>query len=159
MCMSIKIQHGSVTYTVETPEEAAKLGALLQESGTIETLQASADESDFVWTPEVFGAFIEHLGQPQKIALSALCERGKATDTFLREAVGVSDNQALGGVLSGVSKQAIALGIPARAVFKCENYRNAGKRRSLYALSDEFREIATADGGLMRTVDNQTALS
>jgi hypothetical protein len=159
MDMSIKIEHGGVTYTVETLEEAVKLGALLQESGTIETIEASIDESDFVWTPEAFRTFMEHLGEPQKVALSALCERGKATDGFLREAVGVSDNQALGGVLSGVSKQAIALGIPARAVFKCENYRNAGKRRSLYYMHDGFRQIAMADSSFLHIVDNQTTIS
>jgi len=145
--MAIKIQHGSVVYVVDTPEEAARLGALLDGAGVIDTVQAAADDSEveFTWTPEIFRAFIDHLGEPQRKALVQLTKRGKATDAYLRETLGVSDNQALGGFLSGISKQALALGIPARAVFKCENYRNAGKRRSLYFIDNQFQQIAVLE--------------
>jgi len=145
--MPIKIQHRGVIYTVETPEEAARLGALLKEPGVIDSIQATAEESEFAWTPEVFHEFMEHLGVPQRAALSALVERRRVSDSSLREVLGVSDNQALGGVLSGISKQAMALGIPARAVFRCENYRNAGKRRGVYLIDGQFHQIATAEKG------------
>jgi hypothetical protein len=69
--------------------------------------------------------------------------RRRVTDEELRRALNVSGNQALAGVLSGISKQAAALNIPARAIFGFENLRNAGKRRSTYTVADKFLQIAT----------------
>jgi len=54
----------------------------------------------------------------------------------------VPGNQALAGVLSGISKRAVALFIPPRAIFDFENFRVGGKRRSDYLVVDEFRHIA-----------------
>jgi len=94
------------------------------------------------WTPEKFLNFIDRLGSPQKVILAALVTRHRVTDEELRKLLKVSSNQALAGVLSGISKQAAALGIPARDIFEFENFRNAGKRRSVYTVADKFLLIA-----------------
>ena len=67
---------------------------------------------------------------------------GRAT-TPLREAVGVSANQQLAGVLSGVSKQAAALDLSARAVFTIENESKSGETTKTYVVSKHF--LATAN--------------
>ena len=105
-------------------------------------LFSAYDESKFKWTSDSFVALISRLGEAQKIALALLVTRRAISDGDLREALKLSGNQALAGVLSGISKQAAALYIPARAIFDFENFRVGGKRRSDYLVVDEFREIA-----------------
>jgi len=168
--MAIKFKHGGVAFTADTPEEALRLSTLLKERDAeaaqkrIAEYQKRAGEARFMtkygdgfqqiiasmdeemetpWTFEVFLSFIDRLGSPQKAALAALVTHHRMTDEDLRKALSISGNQALAGVLSGISKQAAALGIPARAIFGFENLRNAGKRRSTYTVADKFLQIAT----------------
>lgn len=170
--MAIKFEYAGATFTADTPEEAAKTLALLKEReaqaqeekaqqkaameafmrGKIDQgreylkeaghLVGAFDENNFTWTRDRFLAFINRLGDQQKLVLALLLTKSSLTDVELRNALKVSGNQALAGVLSGVSKQAIALFIPPRAVFDFENFRFGGKRRSDYLVADEFRKIA-----------------
>ena len=66
--------------------------------------------------------------------LALLVRQIRATDSQLREAVGVDTNQRLAGVLSGLSKQAATFNLPARAVFTIENESKSGetKKPTLY---------------------------
>jgi hypothetical protein len=105
--------------------------------------EAEIQAAELRWTPEVFLRFVERLGKPQQTALSLLVTRRHLTDDELRKALNVPDNQTLAGILSGISKQAISLNIPFRAVYTFQNFRNAGKRRSTYAITDNFLKIAT----------------
>jgi hypothetical protein len=160
--MTVKFRHGRVLLTADTPEEAARMMALLKKQdeeaarerapsrvlagygGPVTQLrQFIVDEAETPWTPDIFLDFIGRLGPAQKRALALLVTRRRVTDEELRKALKVSGNQALAGVLSGISKQAAALKIPARAIFSFENLRNAGKRRSAYAVADKFLQIAT----------------
>jgi hypothetical protein len=159
--MVIRIQHGDVTYVADTPEEAVRIGALLNrrvagEPPTEEPptgpnsgeMWAMADESVCAWTPELFHQLIERLGEPQRAILGILVERRHVSDQYLREQLNIPGNQALAGALSGISKQAAALGISARSVFTFVNLRKAGKRQSTYSIGDSFRQIATEMGWL-----------
>lgn len=158
--MAIKIEHNGRLITVDTPEEAAELLAILdikEAQAAIERMRSrfqgdmkmyehklgAYKEESFVWTPDYFNALIDRLGKPQKLALALLVTKKSLADEELRSALNVSGNQALAGVLSGISKQAAALYIPARAIFDFENSRVGGKRRSDYLVSNEFRQIAT----------------
>jgi hypothetical protein len=147
--MAIKVQHGEVFYIVDTPEEAVRIGTLLNRK-TVNSdagidICATADKADATgtaWTPDLVRKFIERLGQSQQTALSVLIASQIASDEYLREAVGAADNQALAGVLSGISKQAAALGMSPRSVFSFVNLRNGGKRSNIYNISESFRENA-----------------
>jgi len=157
--MAIKFKHRGELFIADTPEEAVRMRALLKKqdeqdakgcfvSGVMASIkeqyrEAEIRAAEMQWTPEVFLSFIERLGKPQKTALSLLVTRRHLTDDELRKALNVPDNQTLAGVLSGISKQAASLRIPFRAVYTFENFRNAGKRRSTYAVSNNFLEIAT----------------
>jgi len=163
--MAIRFKHGGELFTADTPEEAVKLRALLKQQDVEKAFELAQKhawnemklhgeglgawrallEEEVMrnpWTPEVFLRFIERLGAKQRTALSMLVTRHSVTDEELREALNVSANQALAGVLSGISKQAAALNIPARAIFIFENLRTDGKRRSTYSVSDKFLQIA-----------------
>lgn len=159
--MAIQFKHRGELFIADTPEEAAQMRLLLhkqdadaaqnrararllaQHEGPMEQLRAwTEDEAATSWTPERFLAFIERIGQPQQAALAQLVTRHQVTDDELRKAVKVSGNQALAGVLSGISKQAAALDILPRKIFKYENFRTGGKRRNTYTVADEFLQIA-----------------
>lgn len=168
--MAITFKYGGASFTVDTPQEAAETLTLLKRQQAEEEkehrqalLQAfmdrkidrskaymerfqkelsSYDERKFAWTPDYFQALVSRLGEPQKLALALLVAKRSVSDEDLRNALKVPGNQALAGVLSGISKQAAALNIPARAIFDFENFRVGGKRRSDYLVVDEFRQIA-----------------
>lgn len=157
--MGIKFKHRGETFIADTSEEVMQLRELLAKQdaeaaqkrvlakygGKMEQLGAFiAAEAETPWTPEVFLGFIDRLGNPQQVALSLLVTRRRVTDAELRKALDVSGNQALAGVLSGISKQAAALNIAARDIFSFENLRNAGKRRSTYTVADKFLEITSS---------------
>jgi KaiC/GvpD/RAD55 family RecA-like ATPase len=157
--MAITFKYAGASFTVDTPQEAADTIALLkrQEAEAAidearsrfsgyqkehEHLLKAYDESKFAWTPDYFRALISRLGEAQKLALSVLVTRCSISDAEMRNALKVPGNQALAGVLSGISKQAAALNIPAWAIFEFENFRVGGKRRSDYLVVDKFRQIA-----------------
>jgi hypothetical protein len=160
--MPIRFKYGGVSFTADTPEEAAQTMSLLKErdvevsrqrsrariqaqlGGPMEQVKAFiSEEAANPWTPELFQSFIDRLGRPQRDALALLVTFRHVTDEELRASVDVPGNQALAGVLSGISKRAAALNIDARDVFSFENLRNGGKRRSTYAVSEKFHDIAT----------------
>jgi hypothetical protein len=161
--MSIEFEHGGNLFKVDTPEEAAALLALLdrREAAALRRSQyakalarlpvfarssAAAEEYRSPWTPDAFALFVGRLGKQQTSALEALLLHRSLTDHKLRTVLQVKNNQALAGILSGISKQAIAVNIPPRAIFRFENSRSGGKRSSRYEIADEFAQIAREIG-------------
>lgn len=165
--MAITFKFGGVTYTADTPQEASEMLGLLRKQRDdakkqkydawfervktrglqyrreAEALINSYDENKFRWNSDYFLALMDRLGAQQKQALALLVTRQNLADEELRNVLKVSGNQALAGILSGISKQAKALYIPPRAIFDFENTRVGGKRRSDYLVVDEFRQIAS----------------
>ena len=92
---------------------------------------ASGEESS-TWTANAFCKFTEALGDMQKRILTLLVEKRRMTDHDLRNALKIETNLELGGILSGVSKQASSHGIPARAVFNIENESKGGETTKTY---------------------------
>lgn len=98
------------------------------------------------WHPVLFQKFVKSLGAAQiqilKRLFRARVVRRKVSDLDLQIALGVSSNKQLAGVLSGISKQAAAVCIPARGVYQIENESAGGKHTKFYALAEEFFEVA-----------------
>lgn len=156
--MPIRFKYAGVSFTADTPEEAARTMALLNEQSrqrqqariqsmlkegrTEEVHDYLVEGPDDPWTAELFLAFIDRIGKTQQDVLALLVSCRHATDEELRACIKVPGNQALAGVLSGISKQAAALGIHARDIFSFENFRSAGKRHSNYKVANKFAEIA-----------------
>ncbi len=90
------------------------------------------------WTRESFWKFLENIGDPQKRVLSLLVRNRKQSDGLLRKALKIDSNQALAGVLSGISKQAGILNISARAVYLVEDERRGGELQKTYVIADDF---------------------
>lgn len=155
--VAIRFKYGNVHFVADTPEEVEKTLTLLQKrdaetrmkrilgllnEGQIDDANDMIREGTFTWTSDLFVRLIDRLGDTQIAVLGLLKEARHATDDELRACVHVSNNQALAGVLSGISKQAAALGISARDIFSFENLRNGGKRRNIYKIANKFYEIA-----------------
>lgn len=169
--MAITFKYGGASFTADTPKEAADTLALLKRKQAEEAkeerevlaqawldrrisqskeymshaqneLSSYLEGNKYEWSADRFKEFIDRLGEAQKSILAMLTTKRSVTDVELRAALKVPHNQALAGVLSGISKQAVALYIPPRAIFAFENFRVDGKRRSDYLVADGFREIA-----------------
>lgn len=98
------------------------------------------------WHPVLFEKFTCSLGPAQTKVLQVLLNAkrlgNKVSDEELRAAVEVTSNKRLGGILSGISKQAKAVKIPARSVYKIEIEFAGGKRMKFYELAEEFHQVA-----------------
>jgi hypothetical protein len=164
--MAIKIPFGNKVIECDTVEEAERILEILkrQEADERRTRQQQEAEGKRklaeltggstmafmdellhpvkTWTPQLFVRFIDRLGADQLAILRILVIKGRASDDDLRAALKVDNNQALAGVISGISKQAAALDIIARAVFGIENHRRSGELTKIYFAADEFREMA-----------------
>jgi hypothetical protein len=108
------------------------------------------------WTEAILDTFLHHLGADQKAILRILINKKRATADELRAAIGVDNNQALAGIISGISKQAAALGIKPRAVFGIENSRRSGVLNKSFFIADDFLKMATVVGWppFPNTLDN-----
>ncbi len=94
------------------------------------------------WTRGSFWKFVDSLGDSQTRALSLLVRKRKVTDEEMRRHLRLDSNQALAGVLSGISKQAGALNIPARSVYVVEDERKSGEVTKTYAVALDFLGMA-----------------
>ncbi len=157
--MAIRFEHNGTSYEADTPEQAAWLIDWLDNRAFTRAkaveyhydlskvltrhpgiTPSPPDES--VWTPDIFRRFIERLGPAQKAALEGLILHRSLSDEALRDVVGARNNQALAGVLSGISKQALRCGIGPRAVFITDTIRSAGTRRNTYEIAPTFLDMA-----------------
>lgn len=156
--VAVRFQHGGIRYSTDTPEEADELLAILRRRDEQDSERRAFTRAERIvnpslrteilehfgtpWTPAILATFVERLGKPQKKALEVMLGQSRTTDEELRSALGVASNQALAGVLSGISKQAAALNISARDVFTVHNFRNGGQRRNAYEAAEKFSEMA-----------------
>ncbi len=164
----MKFEYGGHTYEADTPEEGIRFLALLEKRdeerdkdqadkrvwkqaaaawspGSYDAMTDNLHEmfGTAPWTPALFHSFVERLGGPQIEVLTRLLVGTRLQDEELRAALGIDSNQALAGILSGISKQAAAVSVSARDVFTLENLRSRGKRRSTYAVADKFKRMAS----------------
>ena len=94
------------------------------------------------WDRENFWKFVDALGDTQRQLVGLLVQKRKMTDDEMRKAAKVSSNLELGGILSGISKQAGAQNIPARAVYTIENEPQGGETKKSYVIAVDFLKIA-----------------
>jgi len=106
-----------------------------------ETDRGSYNATKNPWDAKLFWKFVESLGQKQRQILQYLLQESWS-DEDLRTVLGAASNQALAGLLSGISKQAAALSIPARAVYKIENESKGGETVKSYIVAPEFAQAA-----------------
>jgi hypothetical protein len=98
------------------------------------------------WLSHDFVEFTQRIQWQQKKLLEVLLNSGPSSDEELRTSLGLADNRVLAGVLSGVSKVALALDIDPRRVYKqTTTYKNGSPLRE-YSISLPFRKAALDHG-------------
>lgn len=111
-------------------------------------LDADEKHSGRTWTAQEFTEFTDRIRTTQRRLLGRLLEFGPAslTDERLRADLGIVNNQALAGVLSGISKTALALNLePARVYLSRTQYRKGKPVRS-YRIASGFLRTAMKMG-------------
>src|SRR6266513_298829 len=124
----VRIEFQGATFKCTTPDEAVRLYGLLR--------HGNPDPQG--WTPETFWRFLGTIATRQNGILRFLAEKGPSFDWELREALQIKTNQQLAGILSGISKQAEACGIPPRSVFQIDKEFKSGKVIKSYRLATGF---------------------
>lgn len=130
------VEYKGVTTHCQTPEDAARL---------IRELGEGVDGPHFQrWQVHEFVDFVSRIHVWQRRLLGLLLESGRnaATDTEIREHLELANNHVLAGVLSGVSKVAMALEIDPKRVYRMDTKYENGKPVRTYSLTHAFREAA-----------------
>jgi hypothetical protein len=138
-------QPDGVIIECDTPEEMAEaLRHLSEERNDLAAFQRKSVELPYgthrshLWRAKTFQQFVDALGNDQKLVLAYLVKHPRATDNELRGLLKIESNKQLAGVLSGLSKRASTLNIPARSIFTIENERKAGKVEKTYVIAENL---------------------
>jgi hypothetical protein len=149
--LAIKFIHRGKKWEADTPQEAVRLRRELEawdEADAEEGVGMSAQEvrAESVWTPDTFWNFVNDIGYQQKKAVIALLQNhGSITATALAEETGIEEG-ALGGVLSGLSKQLKQLELKPYDLYRVHTDWRNGERKRLFFLQYAFRLAAEEVG-------------
>jgi hypothetical protein len=145
----VRVKHNGVEIECDTPAEAVEvlrhISDAQEDDAEIElerSLVADVVGRSRRWQAKTFQEFVDALGETQQRILESLVKHMCASDEQLRELAGVTSNQQLAGILSGISKQAAAVGMPARSVFVIQNESKSGKVEKTYWVSPGFAHLA-----------------
>lgn len=110
--------------------------------------QEDRAKDDIPWNDHDFAEFTGRIRIFQRQLLKALLENIKVwmTDEELRSAMRVRDNRALAGLLSGISKVALALDIEPARVYVAQMKYEKSKPVRFYRIGSAFKKIAEAHG-------------
>jgi hypothetical protein len=134
------------TYEIEYKGKIIRCRTLNDMQQALEKLEGSkiAKES-MPWSREEFEKFTGRIQFQQRRLLAKLLEYGAIAwleDFKLRELLDIPDNQALAGVLSGISKVALMFGIEPRRVYTQTTFYKHGKAKRCYQITSEFLRAA-----------------
>ena len=150
--LAIRFVYGGKKWEADTPAEALRLRRELEEAdiGSGEIQQRMRAES--VWTPDTFWNFVQDVGSQQKKAVAALLENDSLWAPQLASEIGI-DESALGGVLSGLSKQLKKLELRPTDLYQVHTDWSAGERRRFFFVQPAFRLTAEEVGWPERKTD------
>lgn len=100
------------------------------------------------WSDDDFAEFTNRIQLRQRRLLAKLLEYGTnlVQDVKLREHLDITSNQALAGILSGITKVALALSIEPERVYSQRTRFMKGKPERLYRIASGFLRAAYAHG-------------
>jgi hypothetical protein len=131
-----EVEYKGVTIRCDTPQEAVEVARLLG---------GEPDHPHFApWRVDEFTEFVQRIHFAQRRLLSILMKaKGQAVkDAQLSSMMGVSGNQALAGILSGVTKIAKAMDLePSRIYYQRTEY-NQGSPERRYYITPAFLKAA-----------------
>src|SRR5215472_8949080 len=131
-----EVEYKGVIVRCATPEEAAKVARLL--GGEPENPEYTP------WRVDEFTDFVDRIQVTQRRLLATLLKmRGQSMpDWQLCGQLGLSSNQALAGVLSGVTKVAKAMNIEPKRIYVQQTEYNQGVPERRYWVTSAFQKAA-----------------
>ena len=131
-----EVEYKGVVIRCETPEEAAQLARMLGGEPDNPLVQE--------WRPDEFLEFVNRIQLTQRRLLAALLDaKGQSLKDFeLCGRLGLSSNQALAGVLSGVTKVAKALDMDPKRIYIQHTTYSQGLPERRYWVSSAFQKAA-----------------
>jgi hypothetical protein len=94
------------------------------------------------WTAHQFTDFTSRIQQQQKKFLWYLREMGESPDGLIRDALEIGNNQALAGMLSGITKVAMSMDIDHTRIYRQRTKYEQGKPIRMYDLAAVFKKAA-----------------
>lgn len=142
-------KRGSVLYEIEYKGIKVRSDDLEGAKEILRHIQGLPESPDYApWSEEELREFTGRLKPLPKSALYALMYTLKSsrTDSELRSALCIHSNKALAGVLSGISKIALAMKIAPERVYRQSTTYSQGKPIRHYKLSRAFRKAVEKYG-------------
>ena len=149
--LAIKFIHRGKKWEADTPAEAIRLRRQLEEWDQEDAEQGEGVpwqqvvRSESPWTPDTFWNFVQSLGSQQKKAVVALLEKRNLRSHDLSEAIDIEES-ALGGVLSGLSKQLKPFELRTSDLYQVHTDWSANERKRFFHLQPAFRLAAEEVG-------------
>ena len=144
--MSTKQNLAKFPYEIEYKGKTIRCRTLDDMQRALETLGGSRPTRDIQpWSTDEFEKFTGRIQLQQRRLLAKLLECGTTAsleDLKLRELLDIPHNQALAGVLSGISKVALIFGIEPRRVYTQNTVFKHGKAHRFYQVTSEFLRAA-----------------
>jgi hypothetical protein len=149
--LGIKFIHRGKKWEADTPAEAIRLRRQLEEWDQEDAEQGEGVpwqqvvRSESPWTPDTFWNFVQSLGSQQKKAVIALLEKRNLWSHDLSKAIGIEE-PALGGVLSGLSKQLKPFELRTSDLYQVHTDWSGNERKRFFHLQPAFRLAAEEVG-------------
>ncbi len=149
--LAVKFIHRGKKWEADTPAEAIRLRRQLEEWDQEDAEQGEGVpwqqvvRSESPWTPDTFWNFVQSLGSRQRKAVVALLEKRNLQSHDLSKAIGIEES-ALGGVLSGLSKQLKPFELRTSDLYQVHTDWTANERKRFFHLQPGFRLAAEEVG-------------
>jgi hypothetical protein len=151
LLLAVKFIHRGKKWEADTPAEAIRLRRQLEEWDQEDAEQGEGESwqqivrSESPWTPDTFWNFVQSLGSQQKKAVVALLEKRSLRSHDLSKAIGIEES-ALGGVLSGLSKQLKPFELRTSDLYQVHTDWSANERKRFFYLQPAFKLAAEEVG-------------
>ncbi len=154
--VAVRFVYRGKKWEADTPEEAIRLRRDLEAQDASEPgadVRAEAElRAESSWTPDTFWNFVQVIKPNQRLAVTALLESKGLWAGGLAEAIGIHED-ALGGVLGGLSKQLRQLELRPSDLYQVHTDWTGGERRRLFYIQPAFRLAAEEVGWPERKAD------
>lgn len=145
--MVLRIIYNGVEIQCEKADDAVRIAKMLgaNGSGTATAKSLAKRELD----ASSFKDFLKLLKKNQKRLLKALASgRNVVTDNELQKELGIDDNRKIGGILSGLSKNAKRVGLDLDSMWASEVKHNEHGRFREFTIHPALRKAAQDIGGV-----------
>jgi hypothetical protein len=154
--VAVRFIYRGKKWEADTPEEAIRLRRDLEAQDAREPgadVRAEQElRADSPWTPDTFWNFVQTIKPNQKLAVVALLESSSLWAGELAKVIGIHED-ALGGVLGGLSKQLRQLELRPSDLYQVHTDWTGGERRRLFSTQPAFRLAAEEVGWPERKAD------